>query len=372
MTRGRNARVSAAIMLVFALLAPRPAAAAEFHCIEASRYGNILQIFNDDAQVFATYFGLEKRAGLTPSACRALLVTGTLQEGDGAKLLDEIAANNGWLAVLYLAARGAVPSEEGLIAQAVRQFALQTRIVTTPRFRYEPDFATRIITFSRASAEAETAQAVGMSSLDNGLRDFSRRKDAEVIVPGETSCLESCIAVWAGGVHRPGPRLTPPTEVSPLERRRAALVLGMDGGKPPDRPSDRSPDRPPAARDPVLAPRTVVPGGLSLLAPAQARSLREACGMEVAAVEAIATRIGEATADLARRDFKAFRLDALAQQFVSARRAGLRLQQCLAGAAERERLASFRRMCAETCDRGQLRAAFAKAAEDLVRNAGAN
>ncbi len=339
------------------------ASALEFRCIEASRYKHLLQVFGDDTQAFANHFGIDKADTLDPGACRALVVSGVVQAGDAETLIDHIAQNKGWLAIIFLAAQGAAPEEEVKLAHVIRRFGLKTRAVTATKFRYEPDFATRIVTASRASAEGELAQAAAMASLDAGLRDFLRRDDLDVVVPDDRAgCVESCIGLWLGGMSREAPRQPAAANVpagsrvsGPATRVRAALLAELDGGAVPQ------------SSDPALH-RVVALGALDPAAPAATRAVREACAAEIAAVEAVSARVAAMTDDLARRDFRAIRSDSLSQQFVSLRRAGIRLQQCTAGALERERLVRYRRLCPQGCERERISAAAAEAARTVLQS----
>jgi hypothetical protein len=96
---------------------------------------------------------------------------------------------------------------------------------------------------------------------------------------------------------------------------------------------------------------------------------RDKCNAELAVAESREANLGNAVAAAARKDLPPAMVQALAGDFEALSRAGARLQQCLAGAHERERLASFRNQCASACDKPKLSAGFADAARDLLDKA---
>ncbi len=341
------------------------ASALDFKCVEPSRYKNLLQVFEDNPALLSSYFELNRTQQPDMNACRALVVTGTIRDGDAAALIDNIIRNKGWLDVLYLSFDGVHLQEEIKLAHVIRGFWLKTRVLQAAPFRYSPDFATRWGA-PAASENAPPATAISeLSPLNHGLEAFAKRGDLGLPNMGAHNvCIESCAGAWIAGVHRralPVPAIAVPAPAAAPEIvtawPRAALAASLDGGRiaPPNDPSWNRP---------------VVVGGAAVLPPAADRMIRNKCAAELIAGQALEDRVGAAMDDLARGDFGGVRrvpTDLLAQ-FDSLRRAGVRLQRCVARAFESERLASFQRLCNPSCDKTKLLATFDQMAREFVEN----
>ncbi len=364
-TRRRNlglALLSATLLYASTSVA---ASALEFKCVEPSRYKNLLQVFGDNPALLSSYFGLDRTWQPEMNACRALVVTGTIRDGDGAALIDNIIRNKGWLDVLYLSFDGVLLQEEIKLAYIIRGFWLKTRIMQAAPFSYAPDFATPWGPPAANPNVPSSAPTSELSPLNQGLRAFAKRRDLELpIVGGHNACFESCVGAWASGVHRrafpappisvPAPAAAAATEIV-TARPRLALITSLDSGH------IVSPDDPSWNR-PVLA------GAAAVLPPAVERLIRDKCAAELIAGEALEGRVGAAAEDLARTDFRDVKStppDILAQ-FDSLRMAGARLQRCVARAFESERLASFRRLCGPSCDNAKLLATFDQKTREFV------
>ena len=61
MRRIKSAWLPTAFALLLTGACVGSVSALEFRCIEPSRYRNLLPVFNDDPNVFFSYFGLERR-----------------------------------------------------------------------------------------------------------------------------------------------------------------------------------------------------------------------------------------------------------------------------------------------------------------------
>ena len=343
------------------------ASALDFKCVEPSRYKNLLQIFEDNPAMLSSYFGLSHAHQPEMNACRALVVSGTIRDGDGAALLDNIIRNKGWLDVLYLSFDGVHLQEEIKLAHIIRGFWLKTRVLLAGPFRYSPDFARlwglRAVSDSRPSAAATSE----LSPLNRGLEAFAKRGDLGLPNMGARNvCLESCAGAWIAGVHRqvlPLPAIAVPSPAAAAIPEivtawpRSALAASLDGGKiaPPNDPSWN---------------RLVIAGAASVLPPAADRLIRDKCTAELIAGQAIEDRVAGAMDDLARGDFGGVRRVPadLLEQVDSLRMAGLRLQRCVARAFESERLASFRRLCGPSCDNATLLATFDQMAKEFIES----
>jgi hypothetical protein len=348
------------------LCAIAPAAAAlDFQCVEPSRYKNLLPVFSDDPNLFFSYFGLERRRLPDLESCRAMLVTGALGAGDADAVLDRVIQGKGWLAVLYLAFAGADLEEEAKVAATVRAFSLKTRAVRHATYLYQPDFAIRweaLVPLSGTSAAPPPARD-DISPLFRGLKVFRERRDLLLrLDPNRSACNEGCRTVWTAGVNRlynslPANAPAPPppvTDDADTMRRRAAVAYHIDW------------NRLPAANDPILSKPL---DWIAVTPPAMARLLRDKCSPEFAVAESLEGRLAGAFGEAARNNLRPGAVEGLAAHFEALSRAGARLQQCLAAAQERERLARFHRHCTPSCDKPALSAALAAAARDILDRA---
>jgi hypothetical protein len=358
----RAAQWLCAALLTFLFAAP--ARALEFQCIEPSRYKNLLPVFEDDPNVFFSYFGLPRGRLPDMETCRALLVTGMLGAGDAATLLDRTVEGKGWLAVLYLGFQGTNIEEEAKIASIIRGFSMKTRAVRHDVFNYFPDFVLRWpppLPLTGTSAAAPPARDE-LFPLHRGLRTFFTRRDLPLKLDRDRSnCDDGCRVAYHAGVNRlfntlpPGTPAPAPLAVTANDKLRVALTYQIDW------------NRLPTASDP---PAGKPLGWASVSPPATARLLRDKCNPEFSVAEALEARLGEALETATRNNLKPREVEALAAPFEAFGRGGVRLQQCLAAALEADRLASFQRHCPQTCDRLALGEKFAATARELLERAG--
>lgn len=342
------------------MLSAAPARAVDFQCIEPSRYRNLLAVFNDDPNVLFSYFGLPRGPLPDMEACRALLVTGALREGDADALLDRVIQARGWLAVLYLTIEGANIEEEARLAAIVRAFALKTRAVRSASLSYAPDFVLTwdaLVPLTGTSVPAPPPRD-DFAPLNRGLRTFLARRDLTMKIE-RSGCNDGCRPVWAAGISRlytGAPSGTPAsTDLDPrLIRLRGAVTYQLDWDRLPE-PSAQ------VLREPL--------GWAPVTPPATVRVLREKCSGDMAVAESLQVRLAEAFDAAARNNLRPREVEALSPHFEGLSRAGARLQQCLAGALESERLAAFQRHCSPVCDRRSLSDSFASGARDIIRRA---
>jgi len=206
------------------------ASALDFKCVEPSRYKNLLQVFEDNPALLTSYFGLSHTQLPDMNACRALVVSGTIRDGDGAALLDNIVRNKGWLDVLYLSFDGVHLQEEIKLAHIIRGFWLKTRVLLAAPFRYSPDFARLWGAPAASDSQPSATPGSELSPLNHGLEAFAKRGDLGLPNMGARSaCLESCAGAWIAGVHRqalPVPAIAvsaPPAAAAPEIDRMAAV-----------------------------------------------------------------------------------------------------------------------------------------------------
>jgi hypothetical protein len=342
---------------------PGTALALEFQCVEASRYKSLMRIFVDDPANFTSYFSLPREQRPPPDLCRALLLTGTLAPGDTRKLLQRVIESKGWLAVLYLSHSGTAPDEEAKLAMAIRSLWLKTRFSGTKPARYEPDFVapTRPVGPSAMNAWPAVPQ-FGAQSIKRALDDYYQVN--KLVLPLEADknwCRDSCVGNYLAGVHR-WANWTVGTDPQaggtaagndPESRQRAILQRYFDVGQMV------------AANDPAPAPASIMK--VSSTPGFVAQTLRAKCSADIDAATALQDQIRSTVEDLSKRNFDRFmRLDSLLPRFESLERVTLRLERCLAGTYERERLAKFKEKCTPSCEIDRLEAEFDKSAREFV------
>jgi hypothetical protein len=359
----RHLRSAALALLgVPALLsaAPRAATALEFHCVEPARYKNLLQIFHDDPATFFSYFNIARRPLPAPDSCRALLVTGTIGPDSADALLGRVIEGRGWLAALYLSFGGTNIEQETAMAAIVRQFSLKTYEVRGPVYFYQPDFAVRWTPAIGKGGFLSAAATDDPSPLDSGLVGFLRRDRALKLDPKRYACAGGCRLVWSAGVNRvynlrAGSPDAAPKPDETVERLRTVFAYRLDRG------------RLPAADDPILSrPWDRLP----TTPPAIAATLRKECDAEMTVAEALESRVADVFAEAAGKKLTPFSVSSIAPHLNALKRAGVRLQQCLAAAHENLRLSNFQTHCPKTCNRAELLGAATKSAGDMLKEAG--
>jgi hypothetical protein len=350
-------------MLAAALLlsAPNRASALEFQCVEPSRYKNLLQIFHDDPSAFFNYFNIAQRQRLpAPDTCRALLVTGTITPESAEALLRHVIEANGWLAMLFLAFGGSNGEQEATIATIVRQFSLKTYELRGLTHQYQPDFMVRWMAPVGKAGFLSARATADPSPLDSGLAAFMNRRDRMFKLDTRRfGCTESCQLVWSAGVNRMRNRRARPP-AAPVthnltDRLRILFAYSLDRG------------RPPVADDPILA------RGLDrvpITPPIIAAALRKECDAEITIAEGLESRVADAFAAAAAKKFASSAVSAIAPHLNALKRAGARLQQCLAAVHENLRLQAFQTHCPKTCNGAELLETFSKSGGAMLKEAG--
>jgi hypothetical protein len=360
---GKAARafVAAALLLLTAVTAR----ALDFQCVEPSRYKNLLPVFNDDPNVFFSYFGLPRGRLPDMDSCRSLLITGTLQPGDADALLERIIQGKGWLALLHLSFQGSELEEEARMSAMVREFSLKTRAIqrSTELF-YAPDFAMRWETSLSLTETSAAAAAPGndITPLQRGMKAFLDRRDRALkLDPARSNCNDGCRTVFHAGVNRllfappaGGPEPTH-TSVPGISRQRVAMAYQIE--------TSRVPEANAAVLNKPLQWGTMTPS-------ATARMLRDKCNPEFTVAETLEGRLADSFETAARNNLRPREVAALAASLDALNRAGARLQQCLAAALESERLAAFQKQCPSSCDKRALSTSYANKARELVERAG--
>jgi hypothetical protein len=357
----RTAALTLALVPALLSASPTPAAAAlEFHCVEVSRYKNLLQIFQDDPATLFSYFNISRRPLPAPDTCRALLVTGTIAPDSADALLGRIIESRGWLAALYLSFSGTNIEQEVAMATIVRRFSLKTYEVRGPTYFYNPDFAVRWTPAIGKGGFLAAAASGDPSPLDSGLAAFMRRNRALKLDPKRYACAGGCRVVWSAGVNRvhslrAGPPETTTTTDQTIERLRTVFAYRLDRGKLP------------AADDPLLSRGW---DRITTTPPAVATMLRKECDAEMTVAEALESRVADVFAEAVGKKLAPTAISAVAPHLNALKRAGVRLQQCLAAAHENMRLRNFQTHCpAKACSRSELLGAMSKSGAEMLEEA---
>jgi hypothetical protein len=357
----RTAALTLALVPALLSASPTPAAAAlVFHSVEVSRYKNLLQIFQDDPATLFSYFNISRRPLPAPDTCRALLVTGTIAPDSADALLGRIIESRGWLAALYLSFSGTNIEQEVAMATIVRRFSLKTYEVRGPTYFYNPDFAVRWTPGIGKGGFLSAAVSDDPSPLDSGLTAFMRRDRALKLHPKQYACAGGCRVVWSAGVNRvhnlrPGPVETTTTSDQTIERLRSVFAYRLDRGKLP------AADDPPLSRSWDRIPTTP---------PAVASMLRKECDAEMTVAEALESRVADVFAEAAGKKLAPSAVSAVAPHLNALKRAGVRLQQCLAAAHENMRLRNFQSHCpAKACSRSELLGSMSRSGAEMLEEA---
>ncbi len=206
----RALRGTVGAVLVFAgIAAAGPARALDVTCIEASRYKYLYRIFDNDRARFAEFFGADARRLPPPEACRAVILTGTIdkpqrgesQGTDFDRLLAAIESGRGWLTTLYLATPGGNVGMGLRLANLTRMFWLNTYAVDGPSFDYVPDFL--------GAHGPGSAPEPLPPELQQGWESYRAATGAlshiELASRRERRCVSACTFLHAAGIYRHGP-----------------------------------------------------------------------------------------------------------------------------------------------------------------------
>jgi hypothetical protein len=201
-TRGTLAALSLATLLS----AAAPAQAMEVTCIEASRYKHIFRIFDNDPNRFATFFGADPHRLPSPEACRAVVVTGSIdatnegdRNSDADRLIDAIRQGGGWLSTIYVASPGGNIAMGLKLGELTRMFWLNTNAVENGTFDYVPDFL---------GSRGPGSDADVPANLQNGYANFvaTTQSFAHLQMNEKSSrrCASACTYMHAAGIYRLG------------------------------------------------------------------------------------------------------------------------------------------------------------------------
>jgi len=364
----RLAGASAGLGIAMLVLAGGPggALALEFQCIEASKYKSLMRIFQDDPANFSSYFSLPRDQRPPMDACRALIATGTIATGDTRKFLEHVIKNKGWLAVVYLSHSGLAAEEEVKLATAIRELGLKTRYAGSQPARYAPDFASPARLPPPSSTNAWPAvPPPAANPLNRALNDYYQATQVNLPVAAEQNwCRDGCVSLFLAGVHRHAlwkrgsdPQGgAAPTADPQAQRLRALWQRHLDIGE-------------------TIAAGAPAPPLLNMTStrPTPAfvvQMLRTRCGADIDATIGLQDQIKTTVEGLSKRNFDRFvRIDTMMPRFETLKKVTARLERCVAGTYERERLAKFKQRCAAACELDRLDEEFDKLARAFIDKA---
>jgi TPR repeat protein len=349
-----------ALMLAGCLAVDR-AMAIDIRCIEASRYKYLWQILENDREKFAEFLKVSASQLPKPEMCRAIVITGTIGPmaatitthdivRDFDTLLDVIAANNGWVAEIYLASPGGNVGTGMALGELARVFWLKTVAVDNGVFEYLPDFGALTIAPPGSAETATRSSELGWRAYSMATRGLSRVR----LQSDQARCASACALLLVGGVDRRGITYVhrfrvagePPRtlEIPKVEGQVMALGLAflqhMDAGEDMLRATQSTPAN---KGSPARAPR--FPSEASELLTSQ-------CDVNVDELEKQETHIRPALAKAAATGENREATERLRSELASLRRQRAEFEVCITIALERKRLTQFAKYCSgRSCDR---------------------
>lgn len=225
-------RSAGALLALLCAASAQPARALTVTCIEASRYKYIYRIFDNDRARFAAFFGADEKRLPPPEACRAMLLTGSIdragrdgEASDFDRLREAIEAERGWLATLYLASPGGNVVMGLRLANLARMFWLNTHAVNGPSFTYVPDF----LSAGGPGLPAGELPPDLQRGWENYLAATNGLTVVELAERNARRCVSACTYIHAAGIYRAGPAY--------FHRARRSTRAPPDGSR---RPSDEA------------------------------------------------------------------------------------------------------------------------------------
>jgi hypothetical protein len=340
------------------------ATAIEVQCIEASKYKYLYQIFGGDSKKFAAYLQLDAGKLPNPEHCRAALISGRIeapQAKDADKLLAVITQNQGWLAALHLASGGGKIGTGYQLGFLARNFWLKTYTVSTlgSTLVYEPDFFVPPLTIGSTPAPApepspETGPAEGWQGY------LAAQKKLAPVSVSNRGCASACGLIQVAGVDRFGlvhvhrSRYSGNDSFIDLSKSMSATNEGLMQSEEVQvsyyRQMDPGPDFIRLYQS--TPPETVTPAEVTRYPRYVADYLNAKCNADVGQLQRLERQLRITTNDLGSPLFGLWiKTDQLREAAKKVREQRSQAEQCVAAAHEKERLATFAKLCGNGCDR---------------------
>jgi hypothetical protein len=330
-------------------------------CIEASRYAALARITDGDLGRIA--HGLGRPNARPPAdACRAVLLTGTIEPGTAKALLDAIGQNHGWLATVYVSISNGDLTAEVELAQLLRDFALEVRLLQADAL-YDPDFMAPPSTLPASVSNGwPAAQRDVATPLVAALEDY-RQNYPRQIASGGLRCGTGCWTLLAAGVDR---------QLMNFPPRDARLPAGLPAGSADTdrvRAAIRSQYGFAATLRSAGAGYATEPA-FARMASSVAQNVATACQSRIDYANELQSEVGKTVDGLAGHDFPLIQLAPLATKARAIQEASDAAERCAIAEMERERAKAFEKYCKPDCNAGTLLGPLEQSAKAAIARAG--
>ncbi len=374
-------------LALLACAAPRPAAAIEVECIEASKYKYLWQLFDNDPKKFAAYLQIDPAKLPGPELCRAVFLTGGIHSRvDVDKLIDAITANRGWLATIYLASGGGDSGLGRRLAELVRMFWLKTQSFTRLPVAYRPDFIVPPLgTWGPRAAPGSTEKPADDPAFAAAWQAYQKVIDGLPQIGKADGpahrCMSSCSSVFTAGIDRQGivyvhrPRRSKSKDAKDFgndltlsmadtvqylqraEQAQVSLYQQMDAGEEFIRIYQSTPTNIISPATGARTPRYV------------ADLLLARCGSDAAQLQDLDSQLRGMILEIENRVGAFVDTNRLRMALASVHERRIKVEQCVADAHERERLNNFAKLCGQGCDHKRLQTMIDDKLRDITPGA---
>jgi hypothetical protein len=353
------------------------AEALEFHCVEASRYRHLYQLFGGDQRQLAAFLGLAPAALPRPEFCRAILVSGKVEGfSDADKLLAAIEANQGWLATLQLSSPGGIVQTGYRLGFITRMFWLKTNTVAASgrNLNYTPDFFV-----PPAATGPDTGEEQPDAERIRNWRSYlASQKNLSPMLLDLVVCASSCGLIHTAGIDRFGEvrvhrarmggarkgelinlkatMSRTDRELLRLELEQIAFYRQMDPGPDFVRHYQATPAQTTTPVDVARFPRYV------------ADYLTGKCKVNGDQLQELDRHIVNTISELTAPQFGfSIKTDNLRRSLRQLRHMRSDAERCIAGAHESERRSHFAKLCPNGCDRKKLMGMVEESVRGLLK-----
>lgn len=345
--------LAALAALAVAVTLADDAVAATAECIPAARFATLARITDGSMAQLAEVLGLPGK--MPPEeGCRAVLLSGPIDQSSAAALLVAIERNKGWLAHVYIATEDGDLREEIALAQVMRDFDLTGTLVErsgvyVPDFLYPPETLPASVSNSWSDADLSVN-----TPLETSFKDYLENTDRRI---SAARCGAGCWTILAGAIER------------------RFLVHGDIAGTKNTSAADSREARIRDAARLALGPKVqLVQEAFGYRAnPAMAnfanfdrKFLDADCKPAVEYADTLGGEIAKISNRFAEKDFPYMRLGTLLPRVRRYRQAIASAELCMRKAMTRHRLTVFEQQCGGSCD-AKLKAIEATAATTLAR-----
>lgn len=345
--------LAALVALTAAVTRPDAAAAATAECIPAARFATLARITDGSMSQLAEVLGLPGK--MPPEeGCRAVLLSGPIDQGSAAALLVAIERNKGWLAHVYIATEDGDLREEIALAQVMRDFELTGTLVErsgvyAPDFLYPPETLPASVSNSWSDADLSVN-----TPLEASFKDYLENTDRKI---SAARCGAGCWTILAGAVERRflvrgDLAFTKNTATADSREARIRYAARLAMGPKVQLVQEAFGYR----ANPAMAN----------FADFDRKFLDADCKPAVEYADTLGGEIAKISNRFAEKDFPYMRLGTLLPRVRRFRQAIASAELCMRKAMTRHRLTVFEQQCGGSCD-AKLKAIEAAAATGLAR-----